>query len=192
MIATCWSYFVPYEASVSTALSRLQADVFAYGDFRSEPGANFRSIGELREAQTEEGTHSILDIRGVREEPAPPPLSPEERLMRVILGSAAGDENYEEETHIFEETKGGLLIPTHLDPTKAAGILAEVSGYGLVFRMSDQELQACFSTTTPQRSMVEGNESKVWDCCETGTGRYAVVFDEDQATSTFLFFAGVS
>jgi hypothetical protein len=192
MVATCWSYFVPYEASVSAALSRLQADVFANGDFRSESGANFRSIGELRDAQAEEGTHSILDIQGVREEPAPPALSPEEKLMRVILGSAAEDGNHEEETHIFEETDGGVLIPTYLDPAKAARINAEISGYGLVFRMSDQELQACFSTTTPQRSMVEGNESKVCDLCETGTGRYAVVFAADPATPAFLFFAGVS
>jgi hypothetical protein len=40
--------------------------------------------------------------------------------------------------------------------------------------------------------MVEGNESKVCDLCETGTGRYAVVFAADQATPALLFFAGVS
>ena len=62
---------------------------------------------------------------------------------------------------------------------------------GTVYPMSDDELQACFATTAPTRETVDSGELAVWESCETGTGRYAIVFDES-AHPVSIYFAGVS
>lgn len=159
MGASLWSYLVPYEANISSAFSRLQGDVFARSEFYARKDTRFGSIEELREAQAEDGTHSIIDMLRVVADTAPPPPGPAalaEELLAAIVGAA--------------------------------------SRYGTVFQMSDQELQKCYSTTTPSRNTIECNESSAHSLCERGNGRYALVFDDegDKTTPTWIYFVGVS
>lgn len=158
MGASAWSYFVPYEADLSAAFSRLRADVFARREFYSYGGASFTTIEELLEAQEEDGTHSIIDMARVVDQPAPPPpdrATDEQALLAALAG-------------------GG-------------------TSYGIVFRMSDDELLKCFSTTTPTRSAVAQAEDSAYSLCPRGTGRYTVVYDDDKTdTPTWLYFVGVS
>src|SRR5262245_40250668 len=90
MGATCWSYFTPYEPDANAAFTRLQAEVFARGDFyvRRERG-RFESIEEVREVQAEEGTHSILDMIRVVGEPFSPTMSREQELARLLADADA-------------------------------------------------------------------------------------------------------
>lgn len=94
MAASFWSYVVPYDANVELAFRALQADVFATGAYcASDSERVFGSIEELLEAQAEEGTHSILDMKRVVTTPAPPPADPAEagrRLMAAIFGGDPG------------------------------------------------------------------------------------------------------
>jgi hypothetical protein len=55
MGASGWSYFVPFDPDPSAALIRLKAKV--------------RKSGEYYRGAPEDGTHSILDIRGVHPDP---------------------------------------------------------------------------------------------------------------------------
>src|SRR5688500_9378050 len=84
MGASCWSYFTPYATDAAVAFTRLQADVFARGDFYVHEGAKFRSLEELRDVQREEGTHSILDMDRVVGEPFSPTLSREMELSILM------------------------------------------------------------------------------------------------------------
>jgi len=94
MGASYWSYVVPYDTDVERAFRALQADVFERRAFySSEGGRAFASIGELLDAQAEEGTHSILDMKRVATTPAPPPPDPAEagqRLMAALFGGDPG------------------------------------------------------------------------------------------------------
>jgi len=51
MGASGWSYFVPYEADLESALKRLQSEV--------------RKSGKFYKGEPEDGTHSILDMSNV-------------------------------------------------------------------------------------------------------------------------------
>jgi len=71
MGASGWSYVTLYRGSVGASLEALRDEVFAqkYGD-----GEEYGTIEELyadEEFMEEEGTHSILDIRGVVESTKP-------------------------------------------------------------------------------------------------------------------------
>jgi hypothetical protein len=76
-------------------------------------------------------------------------------------------------------------------------LMAAVQGgrtrYGTVYRMSEEELVKCFSTSKPSRAVVERNSSSVPSLVKRGTGRYAVVFDAaNPETPTWLYFGGTS
>ncbi len=146
-----WSYFVAYDSDVVGAFARLQQDVFSRGDFYSHAKKKFRSLEQLREAQAEEGTHSIIDMLRVTAEPAGE-LDPQAELLAAMLGGA--------------------------------------TSYGTIYRMSDAELEACFSTTRPTRSIIEANTSKVFARIRRGYGRYTPVFGGTSPAG--LYFAGIS
>lgn len=91
--STEWSYFVPYEEDISSALQKLRQEVFTRGDYITEespisagsrliipPQSKFRqkpiSIEELLEQQKEFGTHSIIDITCISQKPKRHAISP--------------------------------------------------------------------------------------------------------------------
>jgi hypothetical protein len=151
MGASRWSYFVVHDNDVAEAFARLQQDVFSRGEFYSHPKGEFRSLEQLREAQAEEGTHSIIDMLRVTAEPAGEP-DPRQELLAAVFGGA--------------------------------------TSYGTIYRMSDAELETCFSTNRPTRSIIEANESKVYARLRRGYGRYTPVFESTSPVG--LYFAGVS
>jgi hypothetical protein len=76
MGASCWSYWVPYQKSVKTAFRQLRREVFEKGQYHfektDEEGNELRrpkTLDALLELAGESGTHSILDIEEVADEP---------------------------------------------------------------------------------------------------------------------------
>jgi hypothetical protein len=75
MGASGWHHFVPHDTDVKAALDRLQQDVFATGAFyRPRRAKRAVTIAELRAVCAEEGTHSVLDIVRVLDQPLPRPI----------------------------------------------------------------------------------------------------------------------
>jgi hypothetical protein len=68
MGAEPYSYFVPYEASVQSALEKLRADVFKRGEY-STVDLDPASPEEAFELGDADGTASILDIQQITDEP---------------------------------------------------------------------------------------------------------------------------
>jgi hypothetical protein len=77
-----------------------------------------------------------------------------------------------------------------LEQELLAALMGGATSLGTVFRMSDDELQKCFSTAAPSRSTIERNDSAACELCERGHGRYALVFDD--GTPAEIYFVGIS
>jgi hypothetical protein len=71
-----------------------------------------------------------------------------------------------------------------------AAVFGGATSCGTIYRMTAAELETWFSTTTPTRSIIEANESKVYDQLPRGYGRYTPVFEG--ASPAGLYFVGVS
>jgi hypothetical protein len=95
MGASGWFYFVPHESSVTDAFKRLQRDVLSRGNYYSaDKKKPHRSIEAALEAAGEDGTHSILDMRCVTDEPAPPRPSPQYRMQELLAALQSGATSY--------------------------------------------------------------------------------------------------
>ena len=75
-----------------------------------------------------------------------------------------------------------------------AAIAGERTTYGTVHRMSAEQLEACFGTTTPTRGVVEAKADAVHAACARGMGLYGLVFDTtvEPPMPVATFFAGIS
>ncbi len=72
MGASHWWYDIVYDTDTETTVTRLRDRVFANHDYMwdgDSDQARPETIDELLEAQEDEGTHSILDIRRIDDQP---------------------------------------------------------------------------------------------------------------------------
>lgn len=77
MGASVWQYWVPYEKDITSALERLRDRVFADGDYYKghgewkldDPSSIEDVFHQLDEMGSTDGTHSILDVGSVADEP---------------------------------------------------------------------------------------------------------------------------
>jgi hypothetical protein len=108
MGAEPWSYFVPYESNIQSAVDRLRQSEFRAGRFRyAEEGPS--TIEEAIEIADADGTASILDIERVADDPdfgVVAPLADAE--LKRYFGTATPDHRtVEENLELFEEIDRG-------------------------------------------------------------------------------------
>ncbi len=90
MGASAWQYFVTFDSDTRRALARLRQEVFQAGQYHAPPGVpRPASIEELLELSGETGTHSILDVMDVAQQPAAGFVAP---LSRSEIGATFGSE----------------------------------------------------------------------------------------------------
>jgi hypothetical protein len=88
MGAEPWSYFVPFESSVESALEKLRQRVFESGQFRGSEMKPATSE-EAMENMEADGTASILDIMQVSESPDFCSVCPlPEAQLKTLFGTA--------------------------------------------------------------------------------------------------------
>lgn len=90
MGASGWQYFVTFDSDTRRALARLRQEVFRSGQYHAPPEAHGpASIEDLLERSGESGTHSILDVKDVTEQPTAGFVAP---LSRPELVDTFGTE----------------------------------------------------------------------------------------------------
>jgi hypothetical protein len=167
MGASGWHYFVPYDADLSGALKKLREDVFARGDyykplFRRRP----TSLAQLEETAGEDGTHSVIDVRRVLDEPLPEPML--QWLQREMQAT-------------------GKPPP---DDERNRRMRAEIAVSGSVGRLSDTALQRVFGTTRPDHATAERSVFGAFELIPRGCGAVVVVYEGDRVAE--LLFVGKS
>ncbi len=146
MGASGWAYYVGYEADMNNALASLRNAVFRGGKFetpndltemkREYPGI-LDSIETLVEACGESGTHSILDINGLSENPEFGKVSRlSDSLLREYFGTNRPTKEDVEETKslLFQKlpsivgTWGGLYLTVYRGESASEVFIIGMSG----------------------------------------------------------------
>jgi hypothetical protein len=131
MGATPWSYFVPFEPSVATALAKLRQRVFEAGDFWGSE-MNPATFEEAMENMDAEGTGSIIDMMmGVSQSPALLCVCPLlEGQLESLFGTARPThEMVESSSDFYEDIERGqgIYIVVHKDDKPAEYFFAGYS-----------------------------------------------------------------
>jgi len=163
---SAWRYFVPFQPDVQAALDGLRADVFRRRDFAAGGrAARADTIADVVRLAGEDGTHSILDVATVGDQPAPTPY-----WTWFVLAKRAGKEPSEEECRARQladlEARRG---PLSLAPLSAA----QIAEY--------------FGTDRPTRAVVETTLAGL-----PSTQCFYVVVYDDQGRPCELCFTGCS
>lgn len=70
MGASAWNYYVPWQSDIGRALQQLREEVFRSGVYyKARAGMQPATIEELLEANSEAGTHTVLDVFTVGQRP---------------------------------------------------------------------------------------------------------------------------
>ena len=175
MGASGWHYYVPYQDNIQKALDELRAQVLLSGDYvggRSKSKRKHASIDALLSARGFDGTHSILDVSFVSDQP-----------MRV---ESVKPEDFYERHLRFQALLGN-------DPAGFIRRMAQEAALdvgGSVHPVMSESLMNICGTLTPEREAVEAAASALCASCARNTGRYVIVFRDGAPVG--IFFAGAS
>ena len=169
MGASGWQHFVPYEPDLDQALQRLRDDVFRRGVFYSRPGAeSAASIEALLERNGEDGTHSVLDVHRIADEP----IQPSALAWHAEVLARTGAPPPPGELH------------EHL--------LAESKFWGAAAPLEEAQLVAIFGTARPDHATVEAAAIKLHGVIVRGGAVYVLVYEGASSAPGEIFFAGVT
>ena len=191
MSGTSWSYFVPYQIDVQTALGKLRQDVFDRGDYeRPRDGLDFlREIGGLGFFVTadEQARQSMIIEFGLSS------LNP--LIKRVGIEGVQA-----EVASLINAPKlpsfAGLEALRCLSANGTHSILdisriSDTPAFGSIAPLPSDEIIKIFSTRTPSHEMVE--EAERWGKIDTGPrwqGFYLFVYKEEAPAE--IYFTGSS
>lgn len=168
MGASGWNYFVPYQADIARALAQLRESVFRSGSYYASRRAKRAKDAEaVLSLSGESGTHSILDVQRIHDQPFPTPAW--EWFREVSAQTGAPPPQAEFQQRMFEEIK---LI-------------------GSIAPLSDAVLVRVFGSNRPTHAAVENGSFRLDSAIPRGCGVYAVVYD-DAGSPSELFFQGVT
>jgi hypothetical protein len=169
MGASGWQHFVPYEPDLGHALQQLREDVFRRGVFYARPGGGAAAtIEALLERNGEDGTHSVLDVHRVTEEP----IEPSALAWHAAVLAQTGAPPPPDELH------------QHL--------MAESRFWGAAAPLSDDQLVATFESTRPDHATVEAAAIKLHGVIVRGGAVYVLVYEGSSSTPSEIFFAGIT
>jgi len=161
-----WRYFVPFQPDIQAALDGLRADVFRRRDFvASRRAARANTIDEAVRLAGEDGTHSILDVAVVGEQPVETPY-----WTWLILSRRAGKQPSDEECR-----------------ARQLADLRERRGRAELVPLSGPQLVEYFGTDRPTRAAVETTLAGL-----PPANCFYVVVHDDQGRPSELCFAGCS
>jgi hypothetical protein len=147
-----WSYWAPYDPDISAVLRRLREEVFTQGDYAtadsiisagslliippSDPRPKPATIQELLERETENGTHSILDMTCISSKPKRKAISPfPDSLLKEYFGSETPAPSDIQEVYDFGSLEKfvtkrwrGIYIVAHFDGKPSDIFFAGCSG----------------------------------------------------------------
>jgi len=110
MGAEPWSYFVPFEASVESAMRKLQKRVFDSGEYNGSE-LKPRNVMEALENSYADGTRSILDMMSVGNAPGLGTLGPlREDQLQQYFGTTQPTHDTVEEGEFWDDLDRGMGI----------------------------------------------------------------------------------
>jgi hypothetical protein len=165
MGASGWQHFVPHDADVGRALTRLREQVFESGQFFVR-GPKPKTIEAALRQGREDGTHSVLDVSRVVEGPLPTPLL---------------------------AWQSDVMAKTGAPPSPAAfqaRMKDEMRFWGAVTSLSEAQLVSVFGSARPDHATVATQSFALMMLVPRAAGVYVVVYDAGAPSE--LFFAGVT
>jgi hypothetical protein len=149
-----WYYFAPYQNDLEAVLCKLQAKVFADGDYY-HPLLFLRAFVQSRAFQnlsTDEQAETLVELQELEVQGLP-------QTVRALL-----EENAEEGTH-------SILDIAHI---------AEMTQFETAAPLTQEELLRLFGTTQPTRSVVEQHLEELQGLRPRWCGTYIIIYHAEQ------------
>jgi hypothetical protein len=171
MGASGWSYIVPYQPEINTALQRLRQEVFESGQYEKRDHSEWRSIDE----------------GGFRKRIASDPLE----IQEILLDEWRYIKNLPEPDTIERLLNWNQESGTHSILDIYKGVSQSVAS-GTVSPLTERELTNLFGTTRPNHHQVADwlDKMDLHNLRRRWHGLYIIVYDGDVPTE--ICFAGFS
>lgn len=192
MGATGWSYFVPYEADIPSALQRLREDVFARGDFQyGETVITEKQRKAFLEHVPPDWLQKVREQAEGLEEPMKTAFLQQAERMRDTLagGTPARRKRKPKTIERLLEVQGESGTHSILD----IGGISPKPEFGTVSSLPHTKLVELFGSERPSHAQIErASSSGALEefTSERWQGIYVVVYHDGSPSE--IFFAGCS